>query len=103
MISESNEKLDKNPHNENLKRCIGSDIYFINTLLGFGGKNPNVYFGLGSEVGRDNRIEELIEKRLIAKKNKDYGKADEIRDLLKMDYNVQIMDTPNGTEWEYIT
>ena len=42
----------------------------------------------------------VLELRTDAKKNKDFGTADKIRDDLK-NAGISIMDTPEGTKWEY--
>ena len=47
----------------------------------------------------DEEINHLIEERMEAKKNKDYKKADEIRNDL-LSHNVKLIDTPNGTIFE---
>jgi len=44
------------------------------------------------------KIEELIAKRLEAKKNRDFALADSIREELSA-MNVQILDTKEGTKW----
>ena len=44
-------------------------------------------------------IEELIEKRLSAKKEKNYALADEIRESLK-EKGIILEDTPSGTKWK---
>ena len=46
-------------------------------------------------------IEALITRRSEAKRAKDWGKADAIRDQLKA-MGVEIKDTPNGVEWKRI-
>jgi cysteinyl-tRNA synthetase len=46
-------------------------------------------------------IEKLIEERNEAKANKDYAKADEIRNIL-LQKGVQIKDSRDGTTWEII-
>lgn len=47
----------------------------------------------------DEDIEKLIEERNIARKNRDFKRADEIRDqLLKM--NIILEDTRQGTRWK---
>mgnify|MGYP001453222262 FL=1 len=47
----------------------------------------------------DEEIEKLIEERNIARKNRDFKRADEIRDqLLKM--NIILEDTRQGTRWK---
>lgn len=48
-----------------------------------------------------NKINELIEKRNIAKVNRDYALADQIRDELK-NMNVVIKDTKEGTTFEIL-
>ena len=46
----------------------------------------------------EQEINELINQRLEAKKQKDYKKADEIRNLLDSK-GILIKDTPNGSDW----
>ncbi len=46
----------------------------------------------------DSEIEELIEKRTAARKNKDFKTADEIRDKLK-EMGIILEDTPQGVKW----
>ena len=46
----------------------------------------------------DSEIEELIEKRTEARKNKDFKTADEIRDKLK-EMGIILEDTPQGVKW----
>ena len=47
------------------------------------------------------KIEQLIDERNEAKKNKDFAKADEIRDTLKQ-MGIEIKDTRKGTQWSRI-
>lgn len=49
----------------------------------------------------DNEIEELIEKRQEARKNKNFALADEIRDNLKA-RGIILEDTPNGVKWKRV-
>ncbi len=46
-------------------------------------------------------VEALIAQRAEAKKAKDWGRADAIRDQLK-EMGIEIKDTPNGVEWKRI-
>ena len=46
-------------------------------------------------------IEALINERNEARQNKDYKKADEIRDKLKA-MNIELKDTPMGVKWTRI-
>ncbi|WP_428910368.1 cysteine--tRNA ligase [Niallia sp. Krafla_26] len=47
----------------------------------------------------DEEIEELIQKRIQARKDRNFQLADEIRDQLK-DLNIILEDTPQGTRWK---
>lgn len=49
----------------------------------------------------DSYINELIELRNKARKNKDWAEADRIRDVLRSK-NVVIEDTPNGVKWKLV-
>lgn len=47
----------------------------------------------------DEDIEKLIEERLEARRNKDFARSDEIRDLLK-EQGILLEDTAQGTRWK---
>lgn len=49
----------------------------------------------------DEDIERLIEERVQAKKNKDFKRSDEIRDMLK-EKGIILEDTRQGTKWKRI-
>lgn len=49
----------------------------------------------------DEEIESLINKRQIARKNKDFKTADSIRDQLKS-MNIVLEDTPQGVKWHAV-
>ncbi|MCH1626104.1 cysteine--tRNA ligase [Fredinandcohnia quinoae] len=57
--------------------------------------------GLTLEVDEllDEEIEALIEKRIQARKNRDFALSDQIRDELKAK-NIILEDTPQGTRWK---
>ena len=48
----------------------------------------------------DLKIEQMIEKRTQARKDKNFALADEIRDELKAK-GIVLEDTPNGVKWHY--
>jgi cysteinyl-tRNA synthetase len=100
-VKEANENLDKNPKDKILKQKILSNIEFIDKLLGVGGSDAYEYFQAGIDKDTKKKINELIEKRNEAKKEKNYTLADKIREELK-EMGIQIQDTPNGTVWEKI-
>ena len=49
----------------------------------------------------EEKINELIEKRTAAKKNKDFAESDRIRDELKA-MGIELLDTRQGTTWTKI-
>jgi cysteinyl-tRNA synthetase len=101
FIKEANEGLDKNPKDKVLKQKIISNIEFIDKLLGIGGSDAYGYFQTGIDEKTKLKIEELIEKRAQAKKDKNFELADKIRDELK-EMGIMIQDTPQGTVWEKV-
>lgn len=49
----------------------------------------------------DDKIQDLIDERNEARSNKDFGRADEIRDLLQ-EQGILLDDTPHGTQWKRV-
>ncbi|MDX4057512.1 cysteine--tRNA ligase [Aliarcobacter skirrowii] len=99
FINNSNDKLDLNPKDKNLKQTIVSNIAYIEKALGIGGSDAFAYFQFGVSEDLKNRIETLLKQRAEAKTNKDFIKADAIRDELNR-VGISIMDNINGTVWE---
>jgi len=99
MISSTNEALDTNPKDKTLKKITMANIELIDKLLGFGAKEPFSYFQIGIDSDLKEKINEMIGKRDIAKKSKDFATADSMRDEL-IAIGVSIMDTAEGTVWE---
>ena len=99
MVTIANDSLDREPKNKALKKTTISNIEFIYSFLGFGGKEPYSYFQIGIDAKTKEKIESLIKKRTEAKKSKDFDLSDSIRDELSS-MNISLMDTPNGTMWE---
>ncbi len=98
-IQAANEAIDKNPKNKEAKAKAAYAVSLTFETLGVGGKNATEYFQLGVDEAEKAEIEELINKRAEAKKAKDFGVADAIRDALKAK-GVELMDTASGTLWE---
>ncbi|AOO65219.1 cysteine--tRNA ligase [Sulfurospirillum halorespirans] len=101
MISSANETLDANPKDKVLKATTHANLQWIESLLGIGLYNPYMYFQIGVSEAEKAEIEALIEQRTVAKKAKDFAKADEIRTLLEAKA-IQLMDTAQGTQWEKV-
>ena len=51
----------------------------------------------GEEISWDEEIESLVQQRQEARANKDFQRADEIRDLLK-ERGIVLKDTPQGVQ-----
>ena len=99
MIGNSNDKLDVNPKDKNLKKELVANILFINDILGIGFNDAFTYFQFGIDEKTKSKIEDLINQRNEAKKAKDFTSADAIRDeLTKLE--ISVMDTTNGIVWE---
>ena len=99
LIATTNDALDAEPKNKSLKKETLANIEFINTLLGFGGKEPFSYFQIGVDTNLKEKIEALIGERLEAKKEKNFTRSDEIREELTA-LGISIMDSAEGTLWE---
>ncbi len=101
MISNANETLDTAGKHKQLKRETLANLSFIEEILGFGVKNPFEYFQFGIEEATKEKINTLIAQRDAAKKEKNFELSDKIRDEI-LSFNVNIMDTPQGTFWEKV-
>ena len=99
FISSSNDTLDNEPKNKALKKEIIANIEFLNDILGIGYQDAYSYFQFGINNDEKIEIENLIEKRIEAKKEKNFELSDSIRDELTK-LNISIMDTASGTLWE---
>ncbi len=101
MIAKTNETLDTPGKHKLLKRETMANLSFIEQVLGFGVKNPFEYFQFGVDAQTKAHLEELINKRNLAKEAKDFAQSDKIREEI-LALGVNLMDTPNGTFWEKI-
>ncbi|MCM3550391.1 cysteine--tRNA ligase [Alkalihalobacillus clausii] len=63
------------------------------------GEVLGVSFTKQGEELLDAEIEALIEERNVARKERNFARADEIRDLLK-EKNIVLEDTPQGVRWK---
>jgi len=76
-----------------------ANLAYIEEILGFGVKKPFEYFQFGIDERTKEKINRLIKQRNAAKKEKNFVLSDKIRDEI-LSFNVNIMDTPQGTFWE---
>jgi len=65
----------------------------IDSVLGF------IFYGNDENDADSGRIDALVRERIEAKNNRNFARADEIRDLLR-DEGVILEDTKDGTRWK---
>ena len=53
----------------------------------------------GDDVALHDAIAQMIHQRDVAKKNKDFATADDLRQRL-LAQGIRLKDTPDGTRWE---
>jgi cysteinyl-tRNA synthetase len=99
VLAELN-KLIKEKEGAELK----SSLLAIGNIMGILQENPSDWFASDEEGLSEeevSKVELLIAERMEAKDNKDFARADEIRDeLLAM--KIEIKDTRDGTSWEQV-
>jgi cysteinyl-tRNA synthetase len=75
-----------------------SKLLLANKLMGICQEDYLDWFNYDKEGLDTDMINALILERLDAKKNKNFDKADSIRQQL-LDMNIEIKDTESGTDW----
>ena len=101
MISNANETLDTSGKHKVLKKETLSNLSYIESILGFGIKNPFLYFQFGVDEETKSKLENLIVRRNDAKISKNFELSDKLRNEI-LTFDVNLMDTPQGTFWEKI-
>lgn len=91
LVKDINLNLDENNSKEMLEKTLDL-LKKLTRVLG-------IMEGEREEISED--IEGLIKERNDARKNKDFARADEIRDKLK-EMGIEIEDTRSGTTWKRI-
>ena len=90
-----------NLENDNLiKRRLVTTLKKLANIIGLLSEKPELFFQYGSGVDTQ-LIEEMILKRNLARKDKDFDKADEIRDELKS-LGIILDDKADGTKWKKV-
>lgn len=106
-IRNTNRLLDEKDPSSHLSQISSnySDIQKMSNLIGIGFENPQDYFNsIKSKAVETHAIDEAVINQLIldrnnARKEKNFGRADEIRDEL-LNMNIILKDGPEGTTWE---
>jgi len=86
-------------HDERDKQTLAAELYAAGEIMGLLGNDPEQWFAghVEGDLPADE-IEALIEQRNAAKAERDFERADAIRDQLK-DAGVSIQDGREGTTW----
>ena len=88
---------------ESQKKKYKEQLLSASNLIGILREDPEEWLGI-NKVDSDNDlalIEGLIKERELARSDKNYTKADEIRNKL-VNLGIEIEDTPDGTIWKSI-
>ena len=86
----------------NEKKEIKKGLLAAGTILGILGKNPNVWLGYNQTQNIDSQIiEKLINERKEARRDRNFKRADDIREKLK-NMGIEIEDTKDKTIWRNI-
>ena len=96
LISQANKLIKESDlSNNSEKALIKSKLLMIAKVLGI--FEDKSYNKISDELNKE--IEILIKERSIAKENKNFNLADEIRTKLE-NLGIEIKDTPDGTSWQ---
>ena len=104
-VKEMNRIMDS-PLDEPSKARLSRDrhhLYLASAVLGLLREKPEAFFealAASTHTADSGEIEKLIEERKSARKNKDWAKADAVRQRLK-DMGIVLEDGPKGTTWRY--
>ena len=108
-VKKGNKLLDRTHNNPEPDGCetlaqVYTDIQSISGVLGIFLVNPVDYFKTKKDKGVADMaidpamVDDLIEQRMTARKDKNFARADEIRDQLQ-EMNILLEDGPQGTTW----
>jgi cysteinyl-tRNA synthetase len=78
---------------------LKSELLGAGLALGLLQQDPAAWFAGASEDGDDARIQALVDERNQAKKDRDFARADAIRQQLA-DEGILLEDTPAGVRWK---
>ncbi len=85
--------------NDDDRRCLKAELLGAGLALGLLQQAPAEWFSRGASGDDDARIQALIYQRDAAKRSRDFGRADAIRDQLAAE-GVLLEDTPQGVRWK---
>ena len=80
------------------KATLKSQLLGAGLVLGLLQQDAASWFARGASDNDDTRIQSLVDQRNDAKKNRDFARADAIRDQLAAE-GILLEDTPQGVRW----
>lgn len=86
-------------------RSVRADLVRVGEVLGIGTESPSHFFeqkkakALEDETIDETLVEELVAERIEARQQKDWARADQIRDQLAA-MNIVLEDRQDGTNWK---
>lgn len=95
MARELNKIKLSDPHHAGL---LAHELLSLGQVLGLLNSSPEEFLKGPSNSKTDQAIQDLIQQRTEAKKNKNFAEADQIRKNL-LAQGIILEDTPNGTLW----
>ena len=96
LAKRANSTTDESQRSE-----LKSSIRRCGELLGLLQQDPDRWFGEGADDLDTALIEQLVSDRNVARQEKNYARADEVRDRLES-MGVTIEDGPEGTRWRRV-
>ena len=92
-------KLSKADNDDDLKK-YKLQLLASGNMYGILNENPDSWLGVNVDTNSIDvsKIEALLSERELARKNRDFQRADEIRDELEK-LGISIEDSPSGTTW----
>jgi len=104
-VKEMNKTMDS-PLDDSSKSRLSLErrqLHLAAAVLGVLREEPEAFFealAASAQAADSEEIEKLIEERQAARKNRDWARADAIRQRLK-DMGIVLEDSPKGTTWRY--
>ncbi len=109
-VKKGNKLLDRTHNSPEPAGCealaqVHTDIRSISGILGIFIEGPTAYFRTKKDKGVTDMaidpamVDDLIEQRMLARKEKNFARADEIRDQLQ-EMKIVLEDGPQGTTWK---
>ena len=98
LAGEANRAADEK--NEAAMATVRNMMFDAGQVLGILSKTP-MEWEQGGDADENARIDALVQARIDARANKNWGEADRIRDALKAE-GIEIMDSAGGATWRRV-